>query len=39
VFLVTDAGDWPQYLYRRLGFEPVDRQWEFLKLPLGSTPP
>ena len=25
VFLVTDAGDWPQYLYRRLGFDPVDR--------------
>ena len=39
VFLVTDAGDWPQYLYRRLGFDPVDREWEFLQLPLGSTPP
>jgi GNAT superfamily N-acetyltransferase len=39
VFLVTDAGDWPQYLYRRLGFEPLDREWEFLKLPLGATPP
>ena len=25
VFLLTDAGDWPQYLYRRLGFEHVDR--------------
>ena len=31
--------DWPQHLYRRLGFEPVDIQWEFLKLPLDSTPP
>jgi GNAT superfamily N-acetyltransferase len=39
VFLITDAGDWPQYLYRRLGFEPLDRAWEFLKLPLGATPP
>ena len=23
VFLVTDADDWPQHLYRRLGFETV----------------
>ncbi|HEU0025110.1 MAG TPA: hypothetical protein VFQ12_10780 [Thermoleophilaceae bacterium] len=39
VFLLTDARDWPQYLYRRLGFDPVAVEWEFLKLPLGSTPP
>ena len=23
VFLVADAQDWPQHLYRRLGFEPI----------------
>jgi hypothetical protein len=39
LFLLTDAADWPQHLYRRLGFEPVETQWEFLKLTLGSTPP
>ena len=38
VFLVTDAGDWPQYLYRRLGFDHFDRTWEFLKLPLSTSP-
>ena len=35
---VTDAGDWPQYLYRRLGFDHFDRTWEFLKLPLSTSP-
>jgi ribosomal protein S18 acetylase RimI-like enzyme len=25
VFLVADAEDWPQHLYRRLGFEPIGR--------------
>jgi ribosomal protein S18 acetylase RimI-like enzyme len=25
VFLVADAQDWPQHLYRRLGFEPIGR--------------
>jgi ribosomal protein S18 acetylase RimI-like enzyme len=25
VFLVADAHDWPQHLYRRLGFEPIGR--------------
>ena len=34
VFLLTDAEDWPQHLYRRLGFDDLDVQWEFLKLPL-----
>ncbi len=38
VFLVTDAGDWPQYLYRRLGFDHFDRLWEFLKLPFSASP-
>jgi ribosomal protein S18 acetylase RimI-like enzyme len=23
IFLVADAQDWPQHLYRRLGFEPI----------------
>jgi GNAT superfamily N-acetyltransferase len=39
VFLLADAEEWPQHLYRRLGFEAVDMQWEFLKLPLRSSPP
>lgn len=30
VFLVADAGDWPQELYRKLGFEPVGRTHRFL---------
>ena len=39
VFLLSEGEDWPQHLYRRLGFDDVDIQWEFLKLPLRSTPP
>jgi ribosomal protein S18 acetylase RimI-like enzyme len=27
VFIVADADDWPQHLYRRIGFEPVGRTW------------
>ncbi len=38
VFLLTDAGDWPQYLYRRLGFDHFDRRWEFMKLPISTSP-
>ena len=38
VFLVTDAADWPQQLYRRLGFDPIGATYEFLKLPLGVEP-
>ncbi len=38
VFLITDAADWPQYLYRRLGFDHFDRRWEFMKLPLSTSP-
>ena len=34
VFLLTDAADWPQHLYRRLGFEAIGAEYEFLKLPL-----
>jgi GNAT superfamily N-acetyltransferase len=39
VFLLTNAADWPQHLYRRLGFEPAGVEWEFLKLPLRSASP
>ncbi|HEY6781106.1 MAG TPA: GNAT family N-acetyltransferase [Thermoleophilaceae bacterium] len=37
VFLVTNAGDWPQELYRRLGFDDIGSVYEFLKLPLGAS--
>jgi GNAT superfamily N-acetyltransferase len=33
VFLVADAADWPKDLYARLGFDPVDRFWSFLRTP------
>ena len=32
VFLVTDASDWPQQLYRRLGFENVGIESRFLRI-------
>ena len=35
VFLVTDANDWPQEFYRRLGFEAVGIESRFLRLPNG----
>lgn len=38
VFMVTDAADWPQELYRRLGFEEIGATYEFLKLPVSSGP-
>jgi len=38
-FLLTDAGDWPQELYRRLGFDEIGCVYEFLKLPLGTARP
>jgi ribosomal protein S18 acetylase RimI-like enzyme len=31
VFLVTDADDWPQVLYRRLGFDDVGRYVKFFR--------
>jgi ribosomal protein S18 acetylase RimI-like enzyme len=37
VFLLTDAADWPQHLYARLGFSPIGELYEFLKLPLGRS--
>jgi ribosomal protein S18 acetylase RimI-like enzyme len=39
VFLLTDASDWPQRLYRRLGFEEIGVVHEFLKIPLGRLDP
>jgi GNAT superfamily N-acetyltransferase len=27
VFIVADADDWPQHLYRAVGFEPIGRTW------------
>ena len=36
IFLLTDAADWPQQLYARLGFSPIGQLYEFLKLPLGE---
>jgi GNAT superfamily N-acetyltransferase len=38
VFMVTDAADWPQQLYRRLGFDEIGCTYEFLKLPVSSRP-
>ena len=35
VFLLTDGSDWPQQLYRRLGFDEIGVVHEFLKIPLG----
>ncbi len=36
VFMVTDAADWPQQLYHRLGFDEIGSTYEFLKLPVSS---
>ena len=32
VLIVTDAADWPQELYRRLGFDEIGATYEFLKV-------
>jgi GNAT superfamily N-acetyltransferase len=39
IFLLTDAADWPQQLYGRLGFSPIGLLYEFMKLPLSSGRP
>jgi ribosomal protein S18 acetylase RimI-like enzyme len=39
VFLLTDAGDWPQGLYQRLGFSAIGCVFEFLKVSAGSARP
>jgi predicted GNAT family acetyltransferase len=31
VFLVADARDWPQEMYRRLGFDPIGERYAFLR--------
>jgi len=36
VFMVTDASDWPQELYRSLGFDEIGATYEFLKVPISS---
>jgi ribosomal protein S18 acetylase RimI-like enzyme len=38
VLIVTDAADWPQELYRRLGFEEIGATYEFLKVPITTRP-
>jgi len=38
VFIVTDAADWPQELYRSLGFDEIGATYEFLKVPVSSRP-
>jgi ribosomal protein S18 acetylase RimI-like enzyme len=39
VFMVTDAADWPQELYRRLGFDEIGFTYEFLKVPISPGRP
>jgi GNAT superfamily N-acetyltransferase len=39
VFLLADAADWPQRLYRRLGFDEIGSIYEFLKLRVEATRP
>ena len=38
VFMVTDAADWPQGLYRSLGFDEIGATYEFLKVTASSRP-
>ena len=38
VFMVTDAADWPQQLYRSLGFHEIGSTYEFLKVTAASGP-
>ena len=38
VFLVSDADDWPQVLYRRLGFETLGRYRKFNRPPPSDAP-
>ena len=38
VFMVTDAADWPQELYRSLGFDEIGSTYEFLKVTATSGP-
>jgi hypothetical protein len=36
--MVTDASDWPQELYRSLGFDEIAATYEFLKLSISTRP-
>jgi GNAT superfamily N-acetyltransferase len=36
VLIVTDAADWPQQLYRSLGFDEIGATYEFLKVPIST---
>jgi ribosomal protein S18 acetylase RimI-like enzyme len=38
VFMVTDASDWPQRLYRSLGFDEIGATYEFLKVSIATRP-
>ena len=33
VFLLADEEDWPRDLYRRLGFDGVGSEWEYVRTP------
>lgn len=33
IFIQADVDDWPQELYRKLGFDPVARDWRFRRPP------
>jgi len=33
VYILADENDWPKELYRRLGFDPMARRWEFRRWP------
>jgi len=37
VFLLTHEADWPRHFYRRLGFEPVGRFYDFVRPPAKSA--
>ena len=37
VFLIADDADRPKELYRKLGFDPVGRFWQFTKPPEGES--
>lgn len=37
-YLRADETDWPKHLYAKLGFDPVERTWSFLKRPAPGEP-
>ena len=38
VFIFADDDDWPKELYARLGFDPLGRNWTFIRPPEASDP-